>query len=263
MSILIVETTLKAASKLTRLKRQFKGKTINNHPLDKPDTAAPAFFFYMGILLTSIVLLGFIPPALSKPNGAFSLPLLYHIHGLVFAAWFGLFTLQAYLVRGKNLRLHRKLGQSSIVIATAMLITGYFMMRAAYGIPEFAIGKNGHVASVMFPVTDLINFSIMFLLGFFNRGNGPAHKRLMLLAGILILDPAVARLIQTVGAPFPLIPIVELGLFALLIGYDLFTLKKPHWCSLLGLALFFAAMAAKLTIAQTSTWADIASIIFG
>ena len=237
--------------------------TVKNNPQAKPVVSTQSFFFYMGILLTSIVLLGFLPPVLSKPDGVFSLPLLYHIHGLVFVSWFGLFTLQAYLVRGRNLALHRQLGQSSVMIAVAMLITGYFMMRAAFALPEFAIGGNSHVASMMFPVTDLINFSIAFVLGFLNRSNGPGHKRLMLLAGLLILDPAVARLIQTIGAPFPFIPIVELGLFALLIGYDLLTLKKPHWSSLLGLALFFAAMAAKLSIAQTLAWAEIARIAFG
>ena len=41
----------------------------------------------MGILLTTIVLLGFIPPVLLKPNGAFSLPLLYHVHGIIFVSW--------------------------------------------------------------------------------------------------------------------------------------------------------------------------------
>jgi hypothetical protein len=246
-----------------RPKSLFKGYTIENNPREKPIAATQSFFFYMGILLTSIVLLGFIPPVLSKPDGALSLPLLYHIHGVVFVSWFGLFTLQAYLVRGRRLALHRQLGQGSIVIAIAMLVTGYFMMRAAYALPEFAIGENSHVASMMFPFTDLVNFSIVFVLGFLNRSNGPGHKRLMLLAGLLILDPAVARLIQTIGAPFPLIPVVELGLFALLIGYDLLTLKKPHWCSLLGLALFFAAMAAKLVVAQTPAWADIARIAFG
>jgi len=42
------------------------------------------------------------------------------------------------------------------------------------------------------------------------------------------LDPAVARMIGTIGAPFAFIPIVELGLFGLLIGHDQARLKRPH-----------------------------------
>jgi hypothetical protein len=217
----------------------------------------------MGMLLTSLVLLGFIPPALTRPDGIASLPLLYHLHGLIFVSWFGLFTFQAYLVRDRNFRLHRLLGKSSVVIALAMLVTGYLMMRAAFAHPDFSIGNNDQIVSIMYPTTDLINFSIVFVMALIFRAKGSAHKRLMLLAGILMLDPAVARLIQTIGAPFPLIPVVELGLFALLIVYDFRRLGKPHWCSLLGLALFFSALSAKLSIAQAQVWEDIARVVFG
>jgi uncharacterized membrane protein YozB (DUF420 family) len=216
----------------------------------------------MGLLMTAIVLFGFLPQVLSKPQGAFSLPILYHIHGLIFVSWFVLFFVQGSFVRGGNLQRHRRFGQSSIALAIAMLVSGYFMIRAAYALPEFSIGENSHIASTMFPVTDLINFSIAYTLALYHRTNGVAHKRLMLLAGILILDPAVARSIETIGAPFPFIPILELGLFALLFGYDISRLRRPHWTSCLGLALFLAAMMAKLKLAQLPLWTDIAALLF-
>lgn len=221
------------------------------------------FFFFMGLLLIAIVVGGFLPPAFSMAGGPLSMPSLYHLHGLVFLSWFILFCLQARLVQGQNLTLHRKLGKSSLALAIAMLCLGYLMIRAAYANPEFSIGGNGPAESTMYPVTDMVNFSIAFVLGYRNRTNSTAHKRLMLLAGILILDPAMARLIATLGAPFPLIPVVELSLFALLIGYDCLKLKKPHWTSLLGLALFFLAMAAKLVLAKHSTWLEFAKFSFG
>lgn len=108
-----------------------EGKSINSQPIKRSKAASEPFFLIKGAILTAIILFGFIPPLLSKPNGAFSLPLLYHLHGMVILSWFSLFTLQAYLVRGRNLELHRRFGQSSVIIAAAMLMTGYFMMRAA------------------------------------------------------------------------------------------------------------------------------------
>ncbi|MFT5209079.1 MAG: hypothetical protein ACI9CE_000797 [Flavobacterium sp.] len=221
------------------------------------------FFFIGGLLLTAIVVAGFLPPAFLRPSGVLSVPLLYHVHGLVFLSWFLLFSCQAKLILGQNKSLHRRLGQSSLLVATAMIVLGYFMIRAAFSNPEFSIGGNGAVASTLYPVTDMVNFSIAFALGYVNRTNGVAHKRLMLLAGILILDPAIARLVETIGAPFPLIPIIELCLFASLIGYDFLKLGRPHWTSLLGLALFFLAMAAKLILAQHPLWADFAVFAFG
>jgi hypothetical protein len=221
------------------------------------------FFFIGGLLLTAIVVAGFLPPVFLRPNGVLSAPLLYHVHGLVFLSWFLLFSCQAKLILGQNKKLHRRLGQSSLLVATAMVVLGYFMIRAAFRNPEFSIAGNGPIATVMYPVTDILNFSIAFALGYMNRTNGVAHKRLMLLAGILILDPAIARLIETIGAPFPLIPIIELCLFAALIGYDFLKLGRPHWTSLLGLTLFFLAMAAKLILSHHPRWAEFVTFAFG
>lgn len=225
-------------------------------------TKGEPFFAVFGLLLTVIVISGFGASALALPEGPASLPLLYHLHGLIFLTWFVFFTLQANLIGNQRPKLHQTLGRLSVILAILMLLTGYFMMRSAYSNPAFGIGSNSHDASMMFPLTDLINFTLVFTLGLFHRTNGVAHKRLMLLAGILILDPAVARLVEAVGAQFVFIPIIELGLFAALLAYDRIKLKRLHWTSLLGLSLFFAAMAAKLMLASRPAWVDLAKLLF-
>ncbi len=229
---------------------------VPTRPLGEP------FFVSMGLLLFCIVVAGFGASVLSKSGGVWSLPLLYHVHGFIFLSWFLLFTLQANFVRNQRLRVHRTMGQLSSVLAIAMLVTGYFMMRAAYDIADFRIGTNSHDASMMFPVTDLVNFSIAFGLGLYHRTNAIAHKRLMLLAGILILDPAVARLVEAIGAPFMMIPVLELGLLLALLGYDVTRLRHPHWTSALGLGLWLSAMAAKLMLAQQPGWSEVAARLF-
>lgn len=221
------------------------------------------FFFFVGLLLTVIVIAGFLPPIFNRPAGTGSLPLLYQAHGMVFLSWFVLFCLQARLVQAQNLTLHRALGKTSLALAGTMIILSYFMIRAAYANPEFGIGGNSPAGSVIYPVTDMVNFTIAFALAYINRTSGSAHKRLMLLAGILMLDPAVARLIETLGAPFPLIPVIELCLFGLLAGYDFLRFKKPHWATTLGLALFFIALAAKLTLPEQPNWLSFVALAFG
>ena len=117
-------------------------------------------------------------------------------------------------------------------------------------------------ASVMFPFTDIVNFAIAYSIALANRRNPAAHKRLMLLAGILMIDPAVARLVDTIGAPLPWIAILELALFGALIVYDLVTRRRPSWASLLGLALFALALLAKLAISQHPGWRSFADLLF-
>lgn len=227
------------------------------------DRRGERFFLVMGIVLLGTVIAGFLPPALSRPGGIASVPLLLHVHGAAFIGWFMLFCLQARLVGIANLRLHKRLGQLSLVLVGAMLILGFLVIRSALAKPEFSIAGMTPAASVMFPFTDLVNLSIAYALALHNRKNPAAHKRLMLLAGILIIDPAVARLVFTLGAPPPVILLIELGFFAALIGYDIRTRRRPHWASLLGLGLFAAAMLCKLLVAKQSWWAVFVYRAFG
>jgi hypothetical protein len=54
------------------------------------------FFLVMGIVLLAVVLAGFLPPALSRPGGMASIPLMLHVHGSILLAWFVLFCTQAH-----------------------------------------------------------------------------------------------------------------------------------------------------------------------
>lgn len=56
---------------------------------------------------------------------------------------------------------------------------------------------------------------------------------------------------------------IELALLAAIIVYDIRTRGRPHWASLTGVALFAAAMFAKLVIAGTAGWARFVERLFG
>ena len=220
------------------------------------------FFLVMGLILLAIVIAGFVPPALSRPGSAASMPILLHVHGAVFVSWFLIFCAQARFVGSGRLSLHRRLGKASVLVAVAMVILGYFVIRGAYANPEWNIAGMSGAASVMFPFTDIVNFTIAFGLALANRHNPSAHKRLMLLAGILIIDPAVARFVMTLGAAPPLIVILELLLLGALITYDIVTRRRPSWASMLGLGLFAAALVAKLTVSQQPVWRSFVELVF-
>ncbi len=233
-------------------------KTVN----DISTPGGEPFFGWMGALLTAMVVLGFGASVAVKLGGVAGLPMLYHVHGAIFVSWFLLFMAQAGWVRRANLRMHRAAGQLSLVLVVAMLVTGYLMMQAAYQIEDFTIGSNSHSASMMFPVTDLVNFSLAYGLALFHRSDAVTHKRLMLLAGVLIMDPAVARLVEALGAPFMLIPVIELGLFGALLTYDWRRLGRLHWASLFGLGLWVLAMVAKVVVAPQPLWGEVAAYLF-
>ena len=224
--------------------------------MGKDNKSGEPFFLIMGLILIAIVVGGFALPVFARPGGVSSLPLLLHLHGAVFFAWFVLFCVQAKLIGSGNVHLHMSLGKASVLISAAMIILGYFVLRGAVARPEFSIAGMPPAPSAMFPFTDIVNFTIAYGLALANRRVPAAHKRLMLLAGILIIDPAAARLVMTIGASPPLILLLELALFAALITYDVITRRRPHWTSMLGLGLYVLALVAKLTVAQQPVWAS-------
>jgi hypothetical protein len=222
------------------------------------------YFFVMGLVLLGIVISGFSLFTITvRPGGIGGVPWYLHLHGAVFVSWYILFVLQARLASGGNLRLHQTLGKSSLSLVAGIVIIGYFVVRGAYARPDFSIAGLPPAGSVMFPFTDVVNFVIAYGLALANRRVPAAHKRFMLLAGILMIDPAMFRLVTALGGPPPVILVLELALLLSLPVYDLFTRRVPHWASMLGVGLFAGAMACKMLLAQHSSWAAFVEAVFG
>ncbi len=221
------------------------------------------FFFIMGLVLIAIVLAGFVPFGLMRPGGVTAVPVLLHVHGAVFLSWFILFSIQARLVGVGNLKLHKRLGQLSALLAAMMIVLAYFVMREAYGRPDFSIAGLPAASSIIFPFTDIVNFTIAYGLALANRKTAAVHKRWMLLAGILMIDPAVARIAITLGGPPPMILGIELALFVALIVFDVRTRRQPSWATMCGFGLYAAAMVSKFTVAHTPAWTNFVNAVFG
>ncbi|MEL6239169.1 MAG: hypothetical protein AAFQ90_11340 [Pseudomonadota bacterium] len=221
------------------------------------------FFFWMALVLIAIVVSGFSLLAFSRPGGPLETPLFLHFHGAVFLGWFVLLAVQARLIGAGKAPLHKRLGQASLALAVAIVIVGYLVVRFAVHKPDMTIAGRPAIIGAVFPIWDVINFTIAYTLGLANRSNAGAHKRFMLCAAILMIDPAMARLVFGLGLPGILILVAELSLFLALIVYDLIARRRPHWASLVGLGLYAAAMAFKLNIENFTWWPDFVKALFG
>jgi hypothetical protein len=82
------------------------------------------------------------------------------------------------------------------------------------------------------------------------RRSPQAHKRLMLLASIAVVGPALARISRWPvfgGEDSLFVPVVFLSLLAVLIGYDILSTRRPHKATLLGCGgIVLALIAARL-----------------
>jgi len=143
--------------------------------------------FFMGIALLGFlaVFIGFaktLPPAIKDVRT----PGLIYIHGALSFGWLCLFFVQATLIKYNNFKLHKLFGLLGLVIATGAALT---MPPAGVFEVQKELQTDGVSAySDMFgTVTTAVMFLGIVIAGILNRKNPQVHKRLMLLATILIL----------------------------------------------------------------------------
>lgn len=224
---------------------------------------AEPFFGFMAILMIVLVIGGFGTTLITKTRAVLSLPTVVHLHGAVFLSWFLLFLAQTRLINSGNLAAHKRIGQLSLGLVPLMIILGYLVTRGAYAKPDFSIAALSSAGSTIYPSSDILAFIVAYCLGIVSRGDSVAHKRFMLLAGLLLLDPAVSRIVLFgLNWPGSIIVPIEGALIMVLVIYDFIRLKRLHWASLVGLGLFATMIGLKMTQGEQAWWLSTARFLF-
>jgi hypothetical protein len=164
-------------------------------------------------------------------------PLIVHIHGVLFSAWFVLLLVQTFLAGGGQVNWHRRLGQSTIGLAGLMLVVG-FVVSSENLARNFPPGD----ARIGFGATNFLGvllFSILIYFAYRERANPAAHKRLILVATVLLLPAAFVRWpVPGIGADAQAPTFCCYALLFLLAAYDLWSLRTVHRATLWGIVSF-------------------------
>lgn len=218
--------------------------------------------FIAGLLLVLVVVFsGFAPTFYLK--GLFGAPPLSNLllaHGLVMSAWIGLLVVQTALVEVGRTDLHRRLGVVGVGVAVLVVVIG---AAAALEAARRGFSPTPQVTPLMFlaiPLVDLCVFSILAGTGLAMRRNRATHKRLMLLATVGMLTPAVARLpidvLKQVG--LPAFFAVTIACVLLVVVIDTVRHRRLHPALGWGAALIIAAVPGRLALARSDAWAAFA-----
>lgn len=174
-------------------------------------------FLFIGALGLFAVLTGFSTTFLIPiGKGTFEAPLIIYIHGAFAFSWVFLFMIQSVLVQTDNVRQHKFLGFLGIVIAAGVTITlipvGLYQVEKdlSHGLGQSAISP------IIGIITSAVIFISLVLTGVLKRHEPSTHKRLMLLATILLLWPAWFRFRHI----FPSVPNPEIW-FAIVLADSL------------------------------------------
>jgi hypothetical protein len=220
------------------------------------------FFPGVAVLILAAVFLGFARTYYLA--GVFRAPLpnsLVHIHGAVFSLWIFLLIAQMSLIASGRVDLHRQIGLFGFGLACLMVILGLTAATDSLA-RHFAQGEADTPVKAFYavPVADMLLFSALIYFGFRERFNPAAHKRLMLVATITLLDAAFVRW------PIPVawwdIRVAQMccyPLLVLLMCYDVWSTGKVHRATLWASALLIALQQVRLPIGRTSPWQGFAA----
>lgn len=169
-------------------------------PTDVQRGTRSRFFFGMSIVMLVLVFLGFAPSFfLHAFFGRPSLPIHLHVHGSVLTGWYAWFALQAFCVAAGRTGLHRRLGVFGValavgVVAAAAWTSLHFWPRMT----QLGADIDPHLVYeiVWSNIANLLCFSTFVTAAVLLRHKPRIHKRLMLLASISILPPALTRIID-------------------------------------------------------------------
>ena len=198
------------------------------------------FFAAMAVLFVATAVIGFGPNSVAILNGTkANPPFIIHLHAAAMTSWLALLMAQATLIANGNRRLHRKLGIVSVVLAPIMVA---IMFVLAFPLPE---GREHVNAIAVIQVKRITLFSLFFTWAFLSRkSDTAAHRRLMFLATLVVLDAAFNRMTFLPAFGYENLIAVrhawELVLLVPIATYDLLTTGRLHHVNAIGIPLIIA-----------------------
>lgn len=218
-------------------------------------------YLWAAILIPLIVVAGFARTYYLKGLfGAPALPgLLVHLHGLVMTAWVLLFITQVWLVAARRTRMHQRLGVWGAILAALIFVVGI-----ATGIAAAARGSSPGPPPLQFlviPLGDMLVFAVLVGLALHYRRRLETHKRLMLLAAVNLLAPAIARIplhFIEVGGALAFFGLTDLCLLAC-VAFDTIRHKRLHPVFLWGTLFIIVMQPLRIMLAGTQLWLSFAT----
>ena len=218
-----------------------------------PDRRHRAFFPAMSLLLAVMVLIGFAPTYYLRPSVLPAIPFYLHLHGAALTLWFSLLIAQTFLISAGRRALHRRLGVSGAVLGGVIVTLTPFVV--IWSVPHGMNIQPIELTTLIFfgDMIALVAFATLLTLAVRMRRQPEAHSRLMWLASIPIVAPALGRAsINLTGAPIPGL-IVQMALPLLLIGHDWVMMRRVHPATRWGAAIVLGTMIFSIAFASTET----------
>ena len=252
-------------SRSDRLSKSYHSRFLVRHPWDR--YAIPGLV----ALIWFVILMGFVPDIIHKfRRQGFNYPLAVHIHAAVYVSWLVLLTVQTVLIGRGRVALHRRVGMFGAGLAALVVLTG---LVATYVVESHLLGTpRADPAFISMLLVDVLNFACLATAALLLRGDAAAHKRLMLLATMSLLQASFIRwwgaaMYATFGKGFLggwMANYLGVSLLVLGLGvYDVVTRRRLHPAYVLGAIWIFSWQFIAMWLYVSPWWKAVSLHLLG
>ena len=175
------------------------------------------------------------------------------LHGTISTAWTLFFVFQTALVAAGRTDVHRRIGWIGAIFAAGIVLFGvlvtFLAVRASY-----AAGRPRMPLLLINAAIDLLLFCLFFGLALLLRRRKEIHKRLMVLAMLCLIIPAIGRLPK----PPEMIGWVIFAISLAGLIYDAFSARRIYVTNVLGVLLINIGSPLRFMIADNRSWQSFA-----
>lgn len=218
------------------------------------------FFTAMIVVMWATVLFGFSKTYFMAGMVAAPLPnKLIHIHGAAFTLWMILLAVQTGLVAVRKIVWHRTLGLVGFGLAVVMVVVGLLASTDALRRGSAPMGLTAKTFYVV-PISDMVVFSVLVFFAWRARRRPVAHKRLILIATIGLMDAGVGRWpIAYLQANPKMQDLVIAAFLVAVVVYDLVSRRRVEQSTLWASLFVMVLHVARVPLAFTQPWQSFAS----
>jgi hypothetical protein len=194
-------------------------------------------------------------------------PLILHLHGFIYFLWLVVATVQIALVEVRMPALHKQLGWWLVGLSVAIVPVG-FVAAMVDMVREGRVSLAPYEPQFLgLEFQELLVFPILLWLAVRMRGDLAAHKRLMILLAVSILDPGTSRAFSFFSPIHPAGPFGfwlnyfwgNAAMVLAMMGWDLWRHGRIHPALITGGALLGAGEAVAVVLQFSPWWHDVAA----
>lgn len=150
---------------------------------------------YLFVAILGLALLGFYKSYFGLFPDFQDITRVHHFHGLLMSLWLLMLITQPFLIRYDKVALHKIIGKVSYALVPLLLFSIFLMARMAYYRDASVLSPEENIGALSMSLPDIAGFATLYILAIANRKNTPYHMRYMIGTSLLLISPALGRVL--------------------------------------------------------------------